>query len=167
MDLRPLDLRHLRYFQAVAETGHMTRAAALLGIQQPPLSQQIKALEQQVGMPLFHRHPKGVTLTDGGRALLIESRRLLLDVAAMQRRIQAVADGKAGVLAVGFTSSAAAHRFTPEVLRRAGARCRSTSCRPSPSSWCDVPARRGCMRTCSTCAGSTASRRGWRTRSTA
>lgn len=117
MDLRPLDLRHLRYFQAVAEAGHMTRAAAALGIQQPPLSQQIKALEQQVGMVLFHRHPKGVTLTDGGRVLLAESQRLLTDVAAMERRVRAVAEGKAGVLSVGFTSSAAAHRFTPEVLR--------------------------------------------------
>jgi DNA-binding transcriptional LysR family regulator len=113
-----VELRHLRYFQAVAEAGHMTRAAATLGIQQPPLSQQIKALESRLGLALFHRHPKGVTLTDGGRLLLQESQRLLQDVDSMERRIQAVAQGKAGVLSIGFTSSAAAHRFTPEVLRR-------------------------------------------------
>ena len=57
-----MDLRHLRYFVTVAETGHMTRAAALLGMQQPPLSQQIKTLEQELGIALLHRHPKGVSI---------------------------------------------------------------------------------------------------------
>jgi DNA-binding transcriptional LysR family regulator len=112
-----MDLRHLRYFQAVAESGHMTRAAAALGIQQPPLSQQIKALENELGLVLFHRHPKGVALTEGGRTFLAESRRILQDVAAMQQRMARVAQGRQGHLAIGFTSSAAAHAFTPEALR--------------------------------------------------
>ncbi len=112
-----MELRHLRYFQAVAATGHMTRAAAVLGIQQPPLSQQIRALEDRLGTPLFHRHPKGVTLTDSGRLFLVESRRLLDDVDAVEKRMHAVAEGKAGTLAIGFTSSAAAHAFTPMALR--------------------------------------------------
>jgi DNA-binding transcriptional LysR family regulator len=112
-----MELRHLRYFQAVAEAGHMTRAAAELGIQQPPLSQQIRALETQLGMVLFVRHPKGVRLTDAGRLFLVEARRILGDVSAMERRMAMVARGEQGELSVGFTSSAAAHRFTPEALR--------------------------------------------------
>lgn len=112
-----MELRHLRYFVAVAEAGHMTRAAERLGIQQPPLSLQIKALEKQLGMVLFHRHPRGVTLSDGGRLFLVEARRILQDMAAMQQRMERVAKGRQGLLAVGFTSSAAAHAFTPEALR--------------------------------------------------
>lgn len=112
-----MDLRHLRYFAAVAEAGHMTRAAAALGIQQPPLSQQIKALEAELGLQLLRRHPKGVSLTAGGRALLAEAQRLLADVDAMRERMARIARGEQGRLAVGFTSSAAAHAFTPLALR--------------------------------------------------
>lgn len=116
MDLQT-DLRQLRYFEAVAEAGHMTRAAAQLGIQQPPLSQQIKALETKLGAQLFVRHPKGVALTDVGKLFLAETRKLLQDVAAMEQRMARVARGVQGTLVVGFTSSAAAHAFVPEVLR--------------------------------------------------
>jgi len=116
-----MDLRQLRYFVTVAETGHMTRAAAQLGIQQPPLSLQIKALEQQLGMPLLQRHPKGVSLTDGGRLMLVEAKRLLQDFSEMRERMERLASGQQGLLTVGFTSSAAAHAYTPEVLRA----CRS------------------------------------------
>lgn len=112
-----MELRHLRYFLAVAETGHMTRAAEHLGIQQPPLSQQIKSLEQQLGMALFHRHPKGVALTDGGRLFQVEARRILRDTEAMQARMARVARGELGQLDVGITSSAGIHAFTPTVLR--------------------------------------------------
>lgn len=116
-----MELRHLRYFVTVAETGHMTRAAALLGMQQPPLSQQIKALEQELGFTLLHRHPKGVSLTDGGRQFLGEAKRLLGDFTDMRERMRRLASGQFGVLTVGFTSSAAAHAYTPAVLRA----CRS------------------------------------------
>ena len=112
-----MDLRQLRYFAAVARTGHMTRAAAELGIQQPPLSQQIRALETQLGLALFHRHPKGMTLTDGGRLLLAEATRILDDVDATEARMRRIAQGRVGRLDVGFTSSAAAHAFTPALLR--------------------------------------------------
>ena len=112
-----MELRHLRYFVAVAETGHMTRAAARLGIQQPPLSQQIRALEAMLGTVLFRRHPKGVALTDSGRLLLGEAQRILADVAALEARMARTAKGLSGTLSVGFTSSAAAHGFTPETLR--------------------------------------------------
>ena len=121
-DEKHMDLKHLRYFVAVAETGHITRAAARLGMQQPPLSQQIRALEQSLGTTLFHRHPKGVTLTDSGELLLADSRRLLDDVEAVRSRMKAVAAGHAGVLAIGFTSSAAAHALMPKVLRECRAK---------------------------------------------
>jgi DNA-binding transcriptional LysR family regulator len=116
-----MDLRQLRYFLAVAQAGHITRAAEELGMQQPPLSQQIKALETELGMPLFRRHPKGVELTDAGRRLQDEAGRLLADFEAMRARMLSLSDGRHGPLSVGFTSSAAAHAFTPETLRA----CRS------------------------------------------
>lgn len=112
-----MEIRHLRYFLAVADTGHMTRAAERLGIQQPPLSLQIKALEKELDVVLFIRHPKGVALTDAGRLFQMEARRLVDDMAAMEQRMARVARGELGVLNVGFTSSAAAHAFTPEALR--------------------------------------------------
>jgi DNA-binding transcriptional LysR family regulator len=112
-----MDIRALRYFVAVAGTGHMTRAAEQLGIQQPPLSLQIKALERELGMPLFRRHPRGVALTDAGRLFQAEALRMLQDMESMKQRMARVAKGQAGTLAVGFTSSAAAHRFMPEALR--------------------------------------------------
>ena len=121
----------MRHFVAVAEEGHMTRAAAKLGIQQPPLSQQVKALETMLGLPLLLRHPKGVSLTDGGRLFLAEARRLLEDVDAMRHRMALVARGVRGVLSVGFTSSAATHALTPRTLR--ACRTRSSGSRATTS----------------------------------
>lgn len=112
-----MEIRPLRYFAAVAETGHMTRAAERLGIQQPPLSQTIKTLERELGVLLFRRHPRGVTLTDAGRQFQVEAVRMLESMTAMQERMARVARGQEGTLAVGFTSSAAAHRFVPAALR--------------------------------------------------
>lgn len=112
-----MDIRRLRYFLAVAETGHITRAAAQLGLQQPPLSQQIKLLEAELGLQLFERHPKGVSLTDAGRLLQAEARPLLAEIAALQARMQQLAQGEQGRLALGFTSSAAAHAYIPRTLR--------------------------------------------------
>lgn len=112
-----MDIRRLRYFLAVADAGHITRAAAQLGMAQPPLSQQIKALEAELGLQLFLRHPKGVTLTEAGRLLQDEARALLRQTEALRDRLQRVAQGEQGRLALGFTSSAAAHAYMPRTLR--------------------------------------------------
>jgi DNA-binding transcriptional LysR family regulator len=112
-----MELRQLRYFLAVADAGQLTAAAAALGIQQPPLSQQIQALERRLGLRLLRRHPKGVSLTDGGRVFEQEARRIVADALALEDRLRALARGHSGLLQVAFTSSAAAHAFTPEALR--------------------------------------------------
>ena len=112
-----MDIRRLRYFLAVADAGHITRAAAHLGMAQPPLSQQIKALEAELGLQLFQRHPKGVTLTEAGRLLQDEARGLLRQAEALRDRLRQVAQGEQGRLALGFTSSAAAHAYMPRTLR--------------------------------------------------
>jgi DNA-binding transcriptional LysR family regulator len=100
-----IELRHLRYFVAVAETLHFGRAAAQLGMAQPPLSQQIKALERIVGHGLFDRTTRGVRLTVAGDYLLERARKTLAQVdqdVEMARRLGA---GQEGVLTVGFSGS--------------------------------------------------------------
>ncbi|UTD26561.1 LysR family transcriptional regulator [Bradyrhizobium sp. WD16] len=112
-----IELRHLRYFLAVAEQGHITRAAARLGIQQPPLSQQIRALEAEVGVPLLTRHPRGVDLTEAGKAFLAEARAALEQVERAVEAARRSARGEQGRLAIGYTSSTAFHPLIPAVVR--------------------------------------------------
>ncbi|MDR6871511.1 DNA-binding transcriptional LysR family regulator [Bosea sp. BE125] len=112
-----IELRHFRYFVAVAEEGHVTRAAARLGIQQPPLSQQIHALEKEVGAQLFRRLPRGVELTDAGRTLLEKARLVLSDVDLALDAARRTARGEQGGLVIGFTSSAAFHPLVASVVR--------------------------------------------------
>src|SRR3954463_9163487 len=109
-----MELRHLRYFVAVAEEGHITRAAKRLGIQQPPLSQQIRALESELDVQLFRRKPRGVEMTEAGRALLADARAILSRVEHAAATTKRTARGELGRLAIGFTSSASFH---PRVLR--------------------------------------------------
>lgn len=112
-----MELRHLRYFVVVAEEGHFTRAAERLGMQQPPLSQQIRALEQELGFDLFRRHPKGAQLTTGGAVFLTEVRAILQSVDQAAALAARAAAGTEGRIALGLTSSAAAHPLIPQIVR--------------------------------------------------
>ena len=112
-----IDLRLLRYFIAVAEEGHLTRAAERIGIQQPPLSQQIRLLEQELGVRLFNRLPRGMELTDSGHALLNDARALLAQLDTSIAGVRRIAQGELGRLALGFTESAALHPFIAQVIR--------------------------------------------------
>lgn len=113
-----MELRHLRYFLAVAEHRNFTRAAAALGIQQPPLSQQIRDLERELGFALFRRLPRGAELTEGGAVFRDEASAILAAVSRGVARGTQAAHGTAGRLSLGFTSSAVTHRFAPELIRR-------------------------------------------------
>src|SRR5712664_652713 len=112
-----MELRHLRYFVAVAQEGHITRAAEKLHIAPPPLSQQIKALEAEIGAPLFVRHPRGVALTDAGRSFLADAEAVLLAVDRAAARARRTARGETGRIAVGFTTSAPFHPLVARAIR--------------------------------------------------
>jgi DNA-binding transcriptional LysR family regulator len=112
-----MELRHLRYFIAVAEEKHITRAAERLGMQQPPLSQQIRALERELDVQLFRRKPRGVELTDAGAALLADARAILAHIDHAFATTRRTARGEQGRISVGFTSSVPFHPFVPRIIR--------------------------------------------------
>ena len=111
-----MELRHLRYFVAVAEELHLGRAAERLHIAQPPLSRQIRDLEREVGTPLFERVPRGVELTPAGHAFLPEARLTLAQAERAQRTARRAAEGEIGRLRVGFVEAAAYSGVLPDVL---------------------------------------------------
>lgn len=112
------DLRQLQAFVEIAETGNVTHAAARLGMQQPPLTRMLQALERELGCTLVERLPQGVRLTTAGQALADEGRQLLARAQGLPALVQRAAAGQTGRLALGFTSSASLHPLVPEVLRR-------------------------------------------------
>jgi DNA-binding transcriptional LysR family regulator len=112
-----MELRHIRYFLAVADERHFTRAAARLGIGQPPLSQQIKDLEGEVGAALFHRVPQGAELTAAGEAFLEVVREIPILAERATTAARRAARGETGSLRVGFTASAAFNSVVPSAIR--------------------------------------------------
>ncbi|GAA2085160.1 hypothetical protein GCM10009801_46720 [Streptomyces albiaxialis] len=116
MDRPELPLPQLHAFVVLAEELHFGHAAARLGIAQPPLSQQIRRLEEKVGHPLFSREPGRVALTPAGRELLPVARRALADLADGLAAARAVGSGRAGTLRIGFAASLAL-TVLPGVLR--------------------------------------------------
>ena len=103
---RDIELRHLRYFVAVAEELHFGRAAERLHVAQPPLSQQIRKLEELLGYPLFIRTSRSVTLTSAGEALLQRARRTLRNVQRDIDETRSIGRGDVGSLHIGFIGSA-------------------------------------------------------------
>ena len=102
-----MELRHLRYFTAVAETRHFGRAAQRLHLAQPALSQAIRQLEAELGASLFVRTTRQVDLTPAGEFLLTEARRVLAAVEDGIRGVRRIAEGHRGLVRVAFTGTAA------------------------------------------------------------
>lgn len=105
-DVLIVDLRHLRYFVAVAEERHFGRAAERLHMAQPPLSQAIRQLEAELGVPLLHRTTRRVELTDPGRAYLARALDILAGIDDAAHEARRVAAGAVGHLAIGCVGSA-------------------------------------------------------------
>jgi DNA-binding transcriptional LysR family regulator len=112
-----MELRHLRYFVAVAEELHFRRAAERLGIAQPALSQQIHQLEQEIDALLLHRLTRGVELTDAGKGFLEASRAILERVEQAKGEAQRVARGDQGMIRIGFTGSASFNPIVPAIIQ--------------------------------------------------
>lgn len=113
-----IELRRLRAFVTVVEEGNITRAAARLHIQQPPLTRLLQGLEEELGVKLLQRLPRGVRTTEAGSVLCNEARALLTRAEKLTEAVHRAARGEQGHLAIGFTSSAALHPFVPNLLRR-------------------------------------------------
>lgn len=113
----PMELRHLRYFLAVADELHFRRAAERLGMAQPPLSSQIHDLERELGTPLFRRVPKGAELTEAGAAFLAEVPAVFERVDRAVHMAQRGGRGEVGQLRVGYTGSTTFNQFVPNSLR--------------------------------------------------
>ncbi|MES2610114.1 MAG: LysR substrate-binding domain-containing protein [Pseudomonadota bacterium] len=109
-----MELRHLRYFVAVAEELHFRRAAERLHISQPPLSLQISQLEEEVGAKLFERTRQRVLLTAAGRTFLVHAQQILRHADTAKHAASLAARGEAGELRIGFTQSV---KFIPRFLK--------------------------------------------------
>ena len=113
-----MELRHLRYFIAVAECGGFVRAAERLHIAQPALSRQIKDLEEELDSRLFERTARGVHLTKPGACLLEEARRILTAVERTKSHVRLTESGKVGSLSIGLVESYAWHETITGGIRR-------------------------------------------------
>ena len=111
-----MELRHLRYFVAAAETENVSRAALKLHVSQPALSRQLRDLEDELGFLLFRRSAKSVRLTEAGRTFLIEARAVLQRADDAVKTARAIASGGKGELHVGYAPSPTV-RILPQILR--------------------------------------------------
>jgi DNA-binding transcriptional LysR family regulator len=113
-----VDIRQLNYFIAVAEERHFGRAAKRLHMAQPPLSQQIRQLEEQLGVRLLNRTTRRVDLTAAGQLLLDRGRQIVNDIGTLEADVYQVGKGATGVLRVGFSGSAT-YGVMPQIARLA------------------------------------------------
>ena len=114
------DFRQLRYFVAVAEELSFTRAALRLHLSQPPLSQQIQSLEQDLGVRLLERTKRHVALTEPGRVFLEQARQILAKADEARSEVAAAAAGYSGQLRLAYTVSVSFHPALPQALLRYG-----------------------------------------------
>jgi len=114
-----MELRHLRYFIAVAEEQNVTRAAARLHVSQPPLSRQIRDLEEELGVALFEHGAKSVRLTEMGKLFLNEARAVAQRAEDAVRTVRAAANGERGEIQVGYAPSLAVE-LLPRALKLFG-----------------------------------------------
>ena len=114
----PIDWHHLRSFVAVAEEGHVTRAAERLNTQQPPLSMRIRALEKQLDVQLFHRKARGVELTEAGRVFLSHARILLDQHDRTLDAMRRAGRGELGRLCIGTVPTGPLHPLMPSSVRQ-------------------------------------------------
>ena len=112
-----MELRHIRYFLVLAEELNFTRAAARLGISQPPLSMQIKQLEQEIGTELFYRTTNGAELTPAGSAFYTSVKPIAQRLQDAVATTQEVANGSLGTLRLGYTGTAMLHPLLRSVIR--------------------------------------------------
>ncbi len=112
-----MELRHLRYFVTVAEELNFTRAAKRLGINQPPLSLQIRQLEKEIGTPLFHRRARGIELTSAGKLLLEEARIILQQVERAKTGVRSRGRGETGRINLGSVGGTYFHPLIPAIIR--------------------------------------------------
>jgi DNA-binding transcriptional LysR family regulator len=108
-----MELRHLRHFIAVAEASSFTEASARLRIAQPALSRQVQSLEEEIGVDLLRRGPRGVTLTAEGRLLLAEARILVSGAKEAVEKVRALARGEFGELNIGYAPSPTVELLPP------------------------------------------------------
>src|SRR5258708_6643837 len=112
-----MELRHIRYFLAVAEERNFTRGAEKLGVGQPPVSQQIRDLKEELGALLFHRVPHGAELTEAGEAFLIEARTILAGAERAKLAAQRAHRGQSGMLSLGLSSMVAFNPLVAGAMR--------------------------------------------------
>src|SRR6516162_3115820 len=113
-----MELRHLRYFVAVAEEEHYGRAAGRLHVAQPALSRQIQDLEAEIGFKLFDRLSRGVKISAAGKVFLEDAQRILHEVNEATARAKRVASGQSGTLRIGLVETISWHGIVPESFRR-------------------------------------------------
>jgi DNA-binding transcriptional LysR family regulator len=113
-----IELRRLRAFVALAEEGHVTRAAERLGMHQPGLTRLLSGLETELSVRPMDRHPRGVRPTEAGRVLLSEARAVLVRAHGLEEIVRRAARDESGRLSLGVTHSAALHPLFPRVLRQ-------------------------------------------------
>jgi LysR family cyn operon transcriptional activator len=112
-----MNLRHLRAFAKIVDVGGFARAAPALHLSQPALSRQIQELERNLGVPLFDRVGRGAQLTSEGEDILRRSRRLLVEVEALEDRARTLKAGKAGILRVGATPQVIENQLAAFIAR--------------------------------------------------